>query len=191
MKSFWIIAIVYALFAILSFFSYKDSKIIFEWPDTLAIWSGLLSLYVLYKEYSNRNNDNEKSIYVQPILNEISSLREIEDDLDVIAKITVHDSHEKLQNDLHNIQKKLTEVNVKISSRLQKADWHCSLKNKTEFDIFLEKNIYPKCIHLLQNSLKDCREVTTFNSDIEELKDNILNLENLLSDMINKISDAL
>lgn len=191
MRKFVTVVIIYLLFVVISFISYKDGIWGFKLPDTLAIFSGILSLYVLYEEYSNRNKDNDRSIYIQPLLFEFATLRDLENKVDIINKMSIHDPIEKRQDDLNNLQKSITNLALRISNRLQQADQRFNLKNKKVFEDFLEEKVYNKCVHLSQNSLKDYIEITTFQNDANELKSNILNLENLLNGIINQISDAL
>lgn len=186
-----VFSILFILLSIASCFTSSDGKIVTCMPDFLAIFAGGTAVFALYKEYQNRNRDNDKMIYVNPILLLIPLIEEINDELDIISNMTIHNGCENLKKSLDDLQVRATNLALKISNRLQKTDQKCKLNDKVYFESYMEEKIYPHFVHLSQNLQQDENTRKIFKKDLNELKQELVCLVTSLTNITNNISDKL
>ena len=181
----------YFIAVLLNCYTYENKVFSFQSPDWLTVFSGGLALYAIYCEYRNRNKDDNRAIYVTPLLDLILSIKDIKDNLDVIATVTIHKSFIEVKESINKLHEDTSALVYKIGNRLQETDKTFGFKNKNFLQTYVEEKIYPIYEHLSQNSRQDDNFKKLFQKDINNLKDNIDELVSHLTKAINKISDKL
>ena len=180
-----IVFIIVCVFSCISF----DKGVSFRAPDVIAIYSGLLALYALIKEYRNRNSDINRMFFIQPILDLLPEIETVLEHVDIISKITIHQGQDSVKAALDQAQQKMTNLSMKLGTRLRKIDTHYSTKNKEDIDDFFENKIFPPFVHLSQNLPSTEQNRKVFSKDILELQGNISSLMEKINALIKKISD--
>ncbi len=157
--------------------------------DWIAWYAALLSLYGCYEKYLKRHKDVNHLIYVSSLVNQLEKMDEVIVNIDILQKMTINEGLDKVTQKVKDIQEDATIVFDIIASKLGNVDQHFKSEYKKTFNNDIEKDIYPKFSHLLQNIRQTSQNQEKFKKSSQLLYDSVVKEKEKLVQIIQKIHD--